>query len=837
MQKEKFNITGMTCSACSARVEKAVLKLDGVENVNVNILTNSMTAEIKSPQIAQQVIAEIEKAGYGAQLAGVEKKTTAMTKDDSTSLIKQRLIISLIFTVPLFYLSMGHMMGLPLPEIFLGHDNALIFGFTQFLLLLPVIFVNFKYYSVGFKTLFHGSPNMDSLIAIGSFAATIYGIFAIYKIGFGLGHGDMEMVHKFSMDLYFESAAMILTLITFGKFLEARAKGKTSAAIEKLMNLSPKTATVLRDNSELVIPTEQVMVGDIVIVKAGELIAVDGIIIEGSCSIDEAAITGESMPVDKKVGDKVIGATINKIGYARFKAQRIGDDTTLSQIIKLVEDASSSKAPIAKLADKVSGVFVPIVIAIAVISAVVWLLLGYSFEFALSIGISVLVISCPCALGLATPTAIMVGTGKGAQNGVLIKSAEALEVLHEVDTVVLDKTGTITQGKPSVTDIIAVNANKDRLLSIAAALEEKSEHPLATAITSYASSRNTKVCQVQNFTQLAGLGICCEIDGTKYFSGNIRLMEQIKLDSTGVQATAERLSDLGKTVLYFASEVEILGLIAVADTVKSSSAQAIASMQRRGIEVIMLTGDNEKTAQAVRSQIGVSKVISEVFPQDKERVIRELKESGKVVAMVGDGINDAPALAAADVAIAIGAGADIAIESADIVLMKSDLLHVVTAIELSRAVIRNIKQNLFWAFFYNIIGIPIAAGVLFLSVGLKLNPMLGAAAMSLSSVCVVSNALRLNFFKSNKAFNEKNIVEKKAEVEVMVMKIKIEDMMCEHCVKTITKIFEEIDGVNVMEVNLPKKKVTISAQGTSIDIEDLVFPKLIAAGYSPNTIN
>lgn len=699
----------------------------------------------------------MEKAGYGAAShTNVTNRQSKETSGESKSVeqeqykaMKKRLVDSLVFTIPLFYISMGHMLGWPLPAGLLGMENAMIFAFTQFLLLIPIVFINRNYFKVGFKTLFQGSPNMDSLIAIGSGAAIVYGIYAIYKIAFGQGHMDMDMVDRYMMDLYFESAGTILTLITLGKALEARAKGKTSDAIKKLMNLAPKTARVEIDGREVMIPVEEVKEGDCIIIKAGESVPVDGVVLDGVSTIDESALTGESIPVEKHIGESVIGATVNKSGYLKIKATKVGDNTTLAQIIRLVDDATSSKAPIAKLADKVSGVFVPTVITIAVIATIAWLIAGYSFEFALSIGISVLVISCPCALGLATPTAIMVGTGRGATNGILIKSAEALEIAHKTDTVVLDKTGTITQGKPVVTDIITVDGStKDRLLQIAYSIEKLSEHPLADAITDKAKEKEFTAMEVQKFEQIAGQGLAGVIDGRKCLAGNKRMMDANHINGAALFEKGDKLATAGKTPLYFAADGVLLGIIAVADIVKPTSKQAIEELTDMGIEVVMLTGDNEKTAKAVQKQVGVSRVVAEVFPQDKEKEIRRLQEQGKKVAMVGDGINDAPALARADVGIAIGAGTDIAIDSADFVLMKSDLVDVSTAIQLSKAVIRNIKQNLFWAFIYNIIGIPIAAGLFYTAFHLKMNPMLGALAMSFSSVFVVSNALRLRWFKA-----------------------------------------------------------------------------------------
>jgi len=690
---------------------------------------------------------------------------------------------------------------------------------------------------VGFRTLFHGAPNMDSLIAIGSGAATVYGIYAIYKIGIGMGHGDMELVHAFMMDLYFESAGMILTLITLGKTLEARAKGKTSDAIAKLMDLAPKTATVERDGKELQIPVEDVQLGEVIIVKAGESIPVDGVVLEGFSSVDESALTGESIPVEKHAGDKVIGATINKSGYIKMQATKVGDDTALAQIIRLVDEATSSKAPIAKLADKVSGVFVPIVIGIALVSTVVWLIAGYGLEFALSIGISVLVISCPCALGLATPTAIMVGTGKGASNGILIKSAEALEHAHSINTVVLDKTGTITQGAPVVTDILcSESVREDELLQIAASLEKLSEHPLAEAIVSEAENRNLTYLSVSDFNQIPGQGISGIVDGQLFLAGNRRLMEAHGISGGELIQQGEDLAVNGSTPLFFAQEGKLIGVVAVADVVKPTSKQAVQELSNMGMEVVMLTGDNAKTAEAIRRQVGVDRVIAEVFPQDKEQEIRRLQGEGKKVAMVGDGINDAPALARADVGIAIGAGTDVAIESADIVLMKSDLLDVATAIQLSKATIRNIKQNLFWAFIYNIVGIPIAAGVFFIPFALKLNPMIGAFAMSFSSVFVVTNALRLRWFKPKHTTDIKNdapaesVAMERAKGEQTMEKIlQIEGMMCQHCVMHVQKALAAIPGVEEVSVNLEEKaaKVKLTQNAT-----DEVFKAAVeTAGY------
>lgn len=836
MKKEQFAITGMTCSACAARVEKSVAKLDGIGQVNVNLLKNSMAVSYDTDFLQpQDIIQAVEKAGYGAVVlnrTGIDKKTREKPVDTAKQELHQmkvRLTVSLVFSIPLFYIAMGHMFHWPLPNLLLGQENALVFAFTQFLLLLPVILVNFKYYRVGYGTLVKGSPNMDSLIALGSSAATVYGIYAIYKLGYGLGHGDWNLVQHFSMDLYFESGAMILTLITLGKFFEAKAKGRTSEAITKLVNLAPKTATVWREQGEETIPVEEVAVGDILIVKAGETIPVDGVVTQGASWVDESVLTGESLPVEKKPGDQVIGATINQRGYLHMQATKVGDDTALAQIVRLVDEATSSKAPIAKLADKVSGIFVPVVIVIALVAAVVWLLLGYDLEFALSIAISVLVISCPCALGLATPTAIMVGTGKGAEYGILIKSAEALETAHNIQTVVLDKTGTITAGKPMVTDMVYTDSSSQaELLSVACSLEKLSEHPLANAIVAQGEKENVAYQSVTDFTQIPGQGIRGLVEGKPCYAGNQVMMEAQGLLEDTLLQQAKTFAQEGKTPLYFASEQRLLGIIAVADVIKPSSPQAVAALSALGMQVVMLTGDNAQTAQAIGKQVGVQRVIAGVLPQDKEKEIRNLQAKGQRVAMVGDGVNDAPALARADVGIAIGAGTDVAIESADIVLMKNDLLDVATAIQLSRSVVRNIRQNLFWAFFYNTIGIPVAAGVFYGLWLLKLNPMIAAAAMSLSSVCVVSNALRLKLFHPQRVQAQEHApkLQTPGTIPMAVQKIatrtegkgdetmkkvlSIEGMSCNHCVKAVEKALGKITGVSSVEVDLDAKTATVT---------------------------
>ena len=759
MRKETYDVTGMTCSSCVRHVEKAVEKQPGVKKVTVNLLKNSMVVDYDENKLNQAEIEHaVSDAGYGANLRSKNADLTKDTEENSAQKeyesYKRRLIWSVIFTVPLIYLSMGHMLGWPLPFFFLGTTNAITFAFTQFLLLLPVVYLNRSYFINGFKSLFKGTPNMDSLVALGASAALVYGIFTIYKIGIGLGFLDFKSVSAHVMNLYFESAGTILTLITLGKTLEAKAKGKTTDAISKLLNLAPKTARVLRDNQEKNVPVEEVKKDDVVIVKAGESIPVDGVIISGSASIDESALTGESLPVDKKEGDKAIGATINRNGYFKMRVTKTGDETVLAQIVKLVDEATSSKAPIANLADRVSGVFVPIVIGIAFIAAIIWLLLGSTFEFALSIGISVLVISCPCALGLATPTAIMVGTGQGAINGILFKSAKALETTHELQTIVFDKTGTITEGKPVVTDIFPLQDTENDLLQIAASLESLSEHPLAQAITTSAKEKNLSFLEVEKFTQVAGQGISGIIDGKKILAGNLKMMNENQIETTSANFL-DNSTNVGKTTLYFAQDNRLIGIIRVADVIKDTSKEAIEELNQMGLQTIMLTGDNETTARSIAKKAGIRNVIAEVLPADKEHEIQKLQAQGQKVAMVGDGINDAPALARADVGIAIGAGTDIAIDSADVVLMKSQLTEVSTAIRLSKATIKNIKENLFWAFIYNIIGIPIAAGIFYPAFGFKLSPMIGALAMSFSSVFVVTNALRLRFFSARHS-NHKN---------------------------------------------------------------------------------
>ena len=877
--KERFDVTGMTCSACSSHVEKSVGKLTGVENVSVNLLTNSMQVEFDENKLdTAGIIKAVEDAGYGAAVKDEHAKSGAKTSGQSGSQennglsaveqnvknMKKRLIVSLIFWIPLMYVSMGHMiyqwLNIPMPPFTMnflhGNENAITYAFTQFLLLLPILIANQKYFKNGFKTLWHRSPNMDSLIAIGAGAAILYGIFAIYRIGYAMGHGDMMVVHQYAHDLYFESAGTILTLITIGKYLETKSKGKTSEAITKLLNLAPKTVTVVRDGVEQVVDAADVGKGEIFLVKPGESVAVDGIVLEGKSSFDESAITGESIPVPKQEGDAIVSASMNKSGLIRAKATKVGEDTTIAQIIRLVEEASSSKAPIAKMADKIAGVFVPTVITIALITGVIWLISGATFEFAMSTAIAVLVISCPCALGLATPVAIMVGTGKGAENGILIKSGDALETAHQIDTVVLDKTGTITQGKPVVTDIICAagkSADKTQLLQIAGSLEKGSEHPLAEAIVNYCVTNNISLEKVTDFNALFGKGIEGTVSGTHYYAGNEKMMEEKGISlSTEQKNQIQALAKQGRTPLLFADEKQFLGIVAVADVVKPTSKEAVQKFRDYGIHVIMLTGDNEVTAQAIKEQVGIDEVIAGVLPTQKEEKISALKQAGHKVAMIGDGVNDAPALASADVGIAIGAGTDVAIESADIVLMKNDLLDAVGAVKLSKAVIRNIKENLFWAFFYNSIGIPLAAGVLYPLFQIKLNPMFGAAAMSLSSVCVVSNALRLRWVKLHDAkktqsepyqdvaastiadINQHNALDNNIKStnndkgeSTMTTTISIEGMMCAHCQAHVEKALKEVAGVTEVTVSLENKNAVVTGDASVEALKQAV----VDAGY------
>ena len=839
--KQKFDVTGMSCSACSAHVEKAVSRVPGVDQVQVNLLQNSMVVEYEDEATdAAAIIHAVEDAGYGASVNDAHEPAKKAENDlqkrtsEEAKKMKHRLGWSIVFLIVLMYISMGHMLGWPLPGILLGHENMMIFALTQLFLTLPIMYLNRKYYENGFKSLFHGAPNMDTLVAMGSTAAFVYSVSRLYVMGYAMGRGETDMAHMAAMNLYFESAAMILTLVTIGKYMESRSKNRTSDAITKLVDLAPKTALVVRNGRETEISADQVQVGETVIVKPGQGIPVDGVILEGTGTVDESAITGESIPVEKKVGDRVTGATVNQAGYFQMKADRIGEDTTLSQIIRLVEEAGGSKAPIAKLADKVSGIFVPVVITIAVITIIVWLLSGATFSFALASGIAVLVISCPCALGLATPTAIMVGTGRGAEQGILIKSGESLETAHLVDTVVLDKTGTITEGHPAVAAVrMAPGVTEAELLGLAASLEKASEHPLAEAIVRYAEEAGVEVSQATEFAAEAGQGVSGMVSGRKVLAGNQKMMDAQKVILDGMDAEAGKLSEEGRTVLYIAADQKLLGMIAVADPVKKTSAEAIREMEQMGLDVVMLTGDHEKTARAIQKQLGISRVIAQVLPQDKEREVRRLQEEGHKVAMVGDGINDAPALARADVGIAIGAGTDVAIESADIVLMKSDLLDAVTAVQLSRAVIRNIKENLFWAFCYNAIGIPLAAGVFYPLLNWQLSPMFGSAAMSFSSVFVVCNALRLKGFQPGfrkKCGGKTTAVsaEKKKGELTMKKTIKIEGMMCSHCTGRVDKALNALDGVTAT-VSLEDKAAYVTVDGAVTDEE--LKKAVVDAGY------
>lgn len=952
--KERYHVTGMSCSACSSHVEKAVNKLENVEKASVNLLTETMDVTYDETKITStEIIDAVVKAGYGASVmtegsaagaggqstsgnAGSTGRSVADGKqelqqklDADARAMKWRLGISIGFLIPLMYVSMHHMLkewfGIPVPAFIVntmhGNANAMNFALTQFLLLLPILYVNRKFFSVGFKTLAHRSPNMDSLIALGSGAALVYGIFAMYRISYGLGYGDMAVVEHYSQDLYFESSGTILTLITVGKYLESRSKGKTSEAITKLMNLAPKVAILVTgDGQEKEVPTESLQKGDIFLVKPGSLVPVDGIVLEGNSSVDEAAITGESVPVEKQAGDHVVSATVNKAGFLKCRADRVGDDTTLAQIIRLVEEASASKAPIAQLADKVAGVFVPTVMTISLITLIVWLLSGATAEFAISTAIAVLVISCPCALGLATPVAIMVGTGVGAGNGILIKTGEALQQAKEIDTVVLDKTGTITNGKLKVEEVGGYQSDfpADAMMQIAAALEKKSEHPLAEAVVEYAENFRLTIPEIVDFKATFGRGVegvlaadfrAVEVTkndgptavfyagkqndttdvsgktakqnlmaenalshtdnviipaGTKFYVGNLAFLQEKNIIlPQGAAEGLNRMADEGMTPLLVAQEGRFLGIIGVSDTVKATSYEAINAWEKMGVRVIMLTGDNRRTAEAVRQKLGISEVVAEVLPQDKEKKVSELKRQGHKVAMIGDGINDAPALAAADVGMAIGAGTDVAMESADIILMKNDLRDAVTAMKLSRAVIRNIKENLFWAFFYNCIGIPLAAGVLYPAFQIRLNPMFGAAAMSLSSIFVVGNALRLRGFKSGftplkkeapevtrkeieithaaaeeeqcilkapaEQNNRQDVKQEKERTNTMTKVISIEGMMCNHCTGTVQKALEAVEGVKAVTMSLEQKNATVELAS---DVSDEVLTRAVTdAGY------
>lgn len=824
---QQFTITGMSCAACSARIEKAVSKLPGVTSCSVSLLTNSMSVDGSAKP--QDIIKAVEHSGYGASLKGSDDTTSQQSRADETSgsgethSLKLRLISSIVFLVPLMYLSMGHMMwGWYIPDILA--DNHIAMGLIELLLTAVIMVINQRFFISGFKSLFRGAPNMDTLVSLGAGASFVYSTYALFAMTNAQLNGDMNGVMTYMHEFYFESAAMILTLITLGKMLEAYSKGRTTDAIKSLMSLAPKTAVVIRNGEEQTVPVEQVRKGDIFLVRPGENIPVDGVVLDGETAVNESALTGESVPVDKQSGDAVSAATINQSGFIRCEATKVGQDTTLSQIIKMVSDASATKAPIAKIADRVSGVFVPIVIAIAVVSTVVWLVCGQSFGFALARGISVLVISCPCALGLATPVAIMVGGGIGAKHGILFKTAQSLEEAGKVRTVALDKTGTITSGKPRVTDIIpADGVTSDELMRIACALEIKSEHPLAKAIIDKAEEMRLEYGKINDFKALTGSGVKGTINGQEIIGGNLKLIGENAVVPDKMSKTADALAQSGKTPLFFSKGGALLGIIAVADVIKEDSPEAVRQLRNMGIRVVMLTGDNERTANAIGKQAGVDEVIAGVLPDGKGEVINRLKEHGKV-AMVGDGINDAPALTGADVGVAIGAGTDIAIDAADVVLMKSRLSDVPAAIRLSRATLKNIHENLFWAFIYNVIGIPLAAGVFIAAFGWKLNPMYGAAAMSLSSVCVVTNALRLNLFKVYNTGKDRKSKRKIKEKRTMKKTLKIEGMMCPHCEATVRKALEELSQVESAEVSHEKGLAVVTL---SADISDELLRKTV----------
>ena len=829
---KQYNVTGMSCAACSARVEKAVSKVPGVTACSVSLLTNSMGVE--GTAAPETVIAAVQEAGYGASLKGAGKAAPSMSEaeaqleDHETPKLKRRLLWSLGFLVVLMYFSMGHMMwGWPLPSFYNGNHIAM--GLTQLLLTVVIMVINQKFFISGFKSLWHRAPNMDTLVALGSAAAFIYSTYALFAMTDAQVKGDMDGVMKYMMDFYFESAAMILTLITVGKMLEARSKGKTTDALKGLMKLAPKTACILRDGTEVTVPVDQVQKDDVFLVRPGESIPVDGVVLEGSSAVNEAALTGESIPADKAAGDSVSAATVNQSGFLKCRATRVGEDTTLSQIIQMVSDAAATKAPIAKIADKVSGVFVPAVICIALVTTAVWLLIGQSFGYALARGISVLVISCPCALGLATPVTIMVGSGLGAKNGILFKTAASLEETGRIEIVALDKTGTITSGEPKVTDIVpADGGDETTLLRSALALEQKSEHPLARAVLQHCREAGITAGDVSEFKALPGNGLTAVIDGVTICGGNLDFIGSRAEVTDKMRAEAEKLSESGKTPLFFAAGDRLLGIIAVADVIKEDSPQAVRELQNMGIQVVMLTGDNERTAKAIGAQAGVDQVIAGVLPDGKETEIRRLMQRGKV-AMVGDGINDAPALTRANIGIAIGAGTDVAIDAADVVLMKSRLSDVPAAIRLSRATLSNIHENLFWAFFYNTIGIPIAAGV-FIPLGLTLNPMLGAAAMSLSSFCVVSNALRLNLFKLRDASHDHkrntHLKEIEEETNSMEKTMKIKGMMCGHCEATVKKALEAVPGVSEAKVSHENGTAVVTL---SAPVDDSVLKNAVEA--------
>ncbi|MDU5085932.1 MAG: heavy metal translocating P-type ATPase [Anaerococcus vaginalis] len=836
--KERFDVSGMTCASCQANVQKAVEKL-GVDFVNVNLISETMTVSYDDGKISENdIIKAVEKIGYGAKPKNKKNLKENNKTFDEEKIVKNRLIISFIFLIPLMYVSMGHMINLPLPHFLMGARGSVNFAFLQFLLTLPIVFVNRIFYISGFKALFNKASNMDTLVGLGSFAALIYGIFAIMRMAYGLGFEKFEIVENYRHNLYFESSAMILTLITLGKYFEKKSKGQTKKSLESLMDLAPKKARILKDKKEVEILVEDLKKGDLILVRPGEAIPVDGIVKEGSSLVDESAITGESIPVNKDIGDEVISATLNKQGSFIFEATKVGEDTTLSKIIELVNQANETKAPIAKLADKISAIFVPTVMIISLITFVVWMILGYGFEFSLNFAISVLVISCPCALGLATPMAIMVATGKSAQFGLLFKNAENLENLHKVDTILLDKTGTITEGKPQVTDIIS-EIDENEFIKIASSIENNSEHPLSHAISEYAKAKNIQAKNIEDFEAISGKGIKAKYENKIYYGGNISLMKEKNIDLKSYEKKADIFSNEGKTSMYFADEKKVIGIIAVQDKPKNLSKIAIDEMKKMGYEVRMITGDNEKTAEAIKNALNIDEKYAEVLPQDKEKEIKNLQKLGKKVLMVGDGINDAPALARSDVSMAIGNGTDVAIESADIILINNNILDIVSALKLSKSTIKIIKENLFWAFFYNIIGIPLAAGLLYPAFGLKLSPMFGAFAMSFSSIFVCLNSLRLRKFKANFENEEKikeeiekeknkNIKEKKMN-ELNKMIVKVNQMSCNHCKNRVEEILKNISGIENAEVNLDEKIAEVDYFG-AID-ENEIKEKINDAGY------
>ncbi len=836
--KERFDVSGMTCASCQANVQKAVEKL-GVDFVNVNIISETMTVSYDDGKISENdIIKAVEKIGYGAKVKNKKNLKENNKTFDEEKIVKNRLIISFIFLIPLMYISMGHMINLPLPHFLMGARGSVNFAFLQFLLTLPIVFVNRIFYISGFKALFNKAANMDTLVGLGSFAALIYGIFAIMRMAYGLGFEKFEIVENYRHNLYFESSAMILTLITLGKYFEKKSKGQTKKSLESLMDLAPKKARILKDKNEVEILVEDLKKGDLILVRPGEAIPVDGIVKEGSSLVDESAITGESIPVNKNIGDEVISATLNKQGSFIFEATKVGEDTTLSKIIELVNQANETKAPIAKLADKIAAIFVPTVMIISLITFVVWMILGYGFEFSLNFAISVLVISCPCALGLATPMAIMVATGKSAQFGLLFKNAESLENLHKVDTILLDKTGTITEGRPQVTDIIS-EIDENEFIKIASSIENNSEHPLSHAISEYAKAKNIQAKNIEDFEAISGKGIKAKYENKIYYGGNISLMKEKNIDIKSYEKKADEFSNEGKTSMYFADEKNVIGIIAVQDKPKNLSKIAIDEMKKMGYEVRMITGDNEKTAEAIKNALNIDEKYAEVLPQDKEKEIKNLQKLGKKVLMVGDGINDAPALARSDVSMAIGNGTDVAIESADIILINNNILDIVSALKLSKSTIKIIKENLFWAFFYNIIGIPLAAGLLYPAFGLKLSPMFGAFAMSFSSIFVCLNSLRLRKFKANFENEEKikeeiqkeknkNIKEKKMN-ELNKMIVKVNQMSCNHCKNRVEEILKNISGIENAEVNLDEKLAEVDYFG-AID-ENEIKEKINDAGY------